>query len=79
MFFDSHTHLNDERFEDDVEVVWQRAREAGVSRALVLGFSLETSLRAVELAGRLEGLYAAVGIHPHSAEAANAYSGMCAK
>ncbi len=72
MFFDSHTHLNDERFEDDVEVVWQRAREAGVSRALVLGFSLETSLRAVELAGRLEGLYAAVGIHPHSAEAADA-------
>lgn len=72
MFFDSHTHLNDERFEEDVVEVWQRAREGGVSRALVLGFSLEASRRAVELAGRLEGLYAAVGIHPHSAEAADA-------
>ncbi|MDP6348263.1 MAG: TatD family hydrolase [Chloroflexota bacterium] len=72
LFFDSHTHLNDEQFADDIAAVWERARNGGVTRALVLGFSLETSLRAVELAGRLEGLYAAVGIHPHSAEAADA-------
>lgn len=72
MYFDSHTHLNDDRFEDDVEAVWRRAREAGVTRGLVVGFDLPTSRRAVDLAGRLDGLYAAVGIHPHSAEAVDA-------
>jgi len=42
-----------------------RAREAGVSPVIAIGITLESSRRAVELAGTLEGVYASVGFHPN--------------
>lgn len=65
MLFDSHAHLNSHRFARDIDEVWSRARAAGVGAALVVGYDVESSKRAVEIANRLSGLRAAVGIHPH--------------
>ena len=65
MFFDSHAHLGDRKFKDDQEVTIQRAREAGVSLILNPGADMESSARAVRLAQSQEGIYAAVGMHPH--------------
>ncbi len=72
MFFDSHSHLNADEFKDDLDAVWERACEAGVERALVAGYDLESSRLAVNLNRRFPGMYAAVGIHPHDAEQADA-------
>ncbi len=72
LFFDSHSHLNSDEFMDDLDTVWERAREAGVERTLVAGYDLESSRRAFELSGRYPGMYAAVGIHPHDADQAGA-------
>lgn len=69
-FFDSHTHLNDERLSADLEGVLGRARDAGVGEMLIVGYTVESSLRAVELATTHEGLYAAVGVAPHDAHTA---------
>jgi TatD DNase family protein len=55
-------------FNDDREVVVARARAAGVSHMIFIGYSLDSSRRAVELAEKLEGCYAAVGLHPHDAK-----------
>jgi TatD DNase family protein len=63
--FDSHTHLNCPVFAEDVEEVWEESRRAGVERAVVVGYDLESSARAVELCQRLDGLIAAVGVSPH--------------
>lgn len=63
--FDSHTHLNSPAFSEDVEQVWEESRRAGVGRAVVVGYDLDSSAEAVELCKRLDGLVAAVGVSPH--------------
>jgi TatD DNase family protein len=68
MWIDTHCHLNDPDFEADCPDVIAGALEAGVGRMIVAGYDLESSRRAVELAGLYEPVYAAVGIHPHDAK-----------
>lgn len=67
--FDTHCHLNDEAYQGDLTAVLERARRAGVARMLVVGYDLPSSRRALALAEAEEGIYAAVGIHPHEAAA----------
>lgn len=63
--FDSHIHLNHEAFDRDRDEVWERAMTAGVARAVVVGWDLESSRKAVELAERHPQLTVAVGVSPH--------------
>jgi TatD DNase family protein len=72
VLFDSHAHLNDNRFGPDLPAVLQRAREAGLVGILNVGFDLGSSRLAVEMAQREPDLYAAVGIHPHEAQSVDA-------
>jgi TatD DNase family protein len=70
MFVDSHAHIDGEEFDADRDEVVARARAAGVRAILNVGTgdphggNLE---RAVSVAERYEGVYAAVGVHPHDA------------
>ncbi len=64
MLIDTHTHINAEQFKEDVEATIERAREAGVSPLLVVGFDDETITRALELAETYDDIYAIVGWHP---------------
>lgn len=64
---DTHCHLDFPHFDADREAVIARAQEAGVGRILVPGTNLETSRRAVRLAGAHPEVFAAVGVHPNSA------------
>ena len=63
----THTHLNDDKFADDVPDAVARARAAGVRRCINMGDTLASSKKAVELAHAYEGLFAGVGIHPEEA------------
>ena len=65
--FDSHCHLDDKSFKKDIDSVIQRARHAGVNASMVVGITVQSSLKAIELAETWEGVYASVGIHPHDA------------
>ncbi|NLY52911.1 MAG: TatD family hydrolase [Firmicutes bacterium] len=67
---DTHCHLNDERFEEDLPQVIQRARSAGVTGLINIGYDLDSSRRAIEQAGLYPGLKTTVGIHPHDASTA---------
>ncbi|MCI7058776.1 MAG: TatD family hydrolase [Mollicutes bacterium] len=67
-FVDSHCHLNDERFKDNVDEVVASSFKAGVTTILVVGYDLESSLKAIEIASRHEGVYAAIGFHPENLE-----------
>ncbi len=62
-FFDAHTHAQFAAFDADRDAVIRRAREAGV-RMVNVGTQRDTSARAVALAERHEGLFAAIGLHP---------------
>ncbi|GMA63981.1 TatD family hydrolase [Alicyclobacillus fastidiosus] len=66
--FDTHCHLMDEQFSDDVDLVIQGARAAGVKYIVVPAIDVVTARRAIAIAERYEGVYAAVGIHPESAK-----------
>lgn len=68
---DTHAHLNSDRYRGDLSQVLGRAAAAGVGRMVVVGFDLDSSKQAHELARRHSGIAAAVGIHPHDAEKAD--------
>ena len=65
MLFDTHTHLDQEEFDAGRDGVVQRARQAGVTRIVAVGCTVESSRQAIRLANRHEGVYAAVGIQPN--------------
>lgn len=69
---DTHAHLDDERFADDLSEVLRRAAEAGVVRVLTVGVDAASSWAAVALARRHPELRAAVGVHPNHAAQAGA-------
>lgn len=64
MLFDTHVHLNDDQFDEDLEEVIERARENGVERVVVVGFDEKTIKRAIELIDTYDFMYAAIGWHP---------------
>ncbi len=65
MLIDTHTHLDDARYEPDREVVIARALETGIDSMITIGCDLSTSHAAVALANRYPFVYATVGVHPH--------------
>ncbi|HEX7317482.1 MAG TPA: TatD family hydrolase [Pyrinomonadaceae bacterium] len=74
MFVDSHAHIDGEKFEADRDAVVARAREAGVRAILNVGTGDPHGgnfERAVAVAEKYEGVYAAVGVHPHDAKLYN--------
>lgn len=68
MLIDTHTHLDDARYESDREAMIARAREAGVDTMITIGCDLATSRSAVALANQYPFVYASIGVHPHEAK-----------
>ena len=69
-FYDTHAHLDFPDFREEVDEVVQRASDAGISRIVTIGTELESSRRAIDLAKRFDGVFAAVGWHPNDCLAA---------
>ncbi len=67
-YLDSHCHLNDEAFLEDYEEAIKRALDNGVRFLCVVGWDVESSKKAVEIAKKHDGVYAMVGIHPENLE-----------
>ena len=64
MYFDTHTHLDDDKFREDREAVIAKVRESGVELAVNVGSGIEESESSIALAERYDFIYAAVGVHP---------------
>jgi len=70
MFVDSHAHIDGPEYDTDRDEVVARARAAGVVAILNVGTGDPQSgvlERAIAVANKYEGIYAALGIHPHDA------------
>jgi len=65
---DTHAHLDFYQFDPDRQAVIERAQAAGVAAIVNVGVDLDSSRRAVQLAGEDDMIYAAVGMHPHEAK-----------
>lgn len=66
--FDSHCHVDEEKFDEDREEVLKRMAENGVTRYAVVGSDLATSAGCVRFAAEHPGATAVVGVHPHEAK-----------
>ena len=64
---DTHCHLTDDRFQDDLEGVLDRAGRSGVAGILSVAIDLEDARRTLSLAHGRSHLRTAVGIHPNYA------------
>ena len=69
MIIDTHIHLDDRRYAEDLEEVLLRAKSAGVTHYIIPGADPATLERAVMLSERYDGIYFAVGVHPYDMNA----------
>ena len=68
MYFDSHSHMDDRRFDDDRDGIMDELKSHGVGLLMNVGCDLASSERSVALAERYPFVYAAVGSHPDDAD-----------
>ena len=64
MLIETHAHLDYPDFAPDFDDVLRRAAEAGVTRIITIGTSIESSRRAVDLAEKYPNIFAVIGVHP---------------
>lgn len=67
MLIDTHAHLDFPQFDKDREEVIQRTQKEGV-KVINVSSHFDTCQKAINLAQKYEGIWAAVGVHPHYAE-----------
>ena len=71
MLIDTHTHLLMRELGEDPAGAAARARDAGVNGMISIGIDRANSEATVELAKRLDGVWAAVGVHPNETSGAS--------
>ena len=65
MYFDTHCHLNSEQLYENRDEFIKHALDNHVEMMVVVGYDLESSKKAVEIAKEYPFIYAAVGIGPN--------------
>jgi len=65
MIIDTHCHLDDARYDNDIDEVLKNAKLNGVEKFIIPGADAETLERAVAIAQKYDEVYFAVGVHPY--------------
>lgn len=69
MLFDSHAHLNSERYDGgDLKIIVEAIEKSDLEYVMDIGYDLASSVAAIEHAKQYPWCYAAVGCHPHDAK-----------
>ncbi len=68
MLFDTHAHIDDEKFDLDREDVIKKIKDSGVALMMDIGADMLSSKKAVNYAEKYDFIYAAVGVHPHDTD-----------
>jgi TatD DNase family protein len=66
MLIDSHAHLTDPGFSDEMPQLLERAKQAGVEAVVTIGITPESSRHGIELARKHPNVFATPGLHPTS-------------
>ena len=64
LVYDSHTHLNDDAFYDDVPAFINRAAHYGVTEMNIVGSNQLLNTRALKLGHQFDNLHPIIGWHP---------------
>ena len=68
MYFDTHAHYDDKRFDEDRDELLLSMNGAGISLILNAASSLKSSEFSLALADKYPFIYASVGVHPHDSK-----------
>lgn len=69
-YIDTHTHIDGEEFKDDIDLVVQRARDAGALKLFVPGINLSSVTTVKDVCCRYPGYcYGMIGLHPEDVKA----------
>lgn len=68
MLFDVHAHYDDERFDEDRDILLSSMKENNVGHIINIGCDIQSSIESIRLAEKYPFIYAAVGFHPSEAE-----------
>lgn len=68
MLIDTHCHIHEASYDLDKDEVIRRAHYVGVGKMICVGTDQSSSRDAIEFVSGKDGLYAAVGVHPHEAK-----------
>lgn len=63
--FDSHSHLNDEKFDNDRDIMIQQICEFGITNFITAGYSVDSSIKAIDIANKYDFIYATAGVSPN--------------
>ena len=64
-FFDSHSHYNDEKFDEDRKQIIEKTFEEGITKFICAGYDIESSKKSLEIANKYENIYSIVGVSPN--------------
>ena len=68
MYFDTHAHYDDKRFDEERCDLLRSMKEGGVTLIINVGSSMRSSKTSIRLAEKYPFVYAAIGVHPHDAK-----------
>lgn len=68
MYFDSHAHYNDERFDEDRDQLLREIHSKGAEYIINVGADMPSSQESIVLAEKYPFIYALVGVHPHEVD-----------
>ena len=64
MYFETHCHLNDKQFNEDLNICIENALSNGCVGFNIVGWDFESSKRALEIASAIKEMIVSVGLHP---------------
>ena len=67
-FFDTHAHYNDEKFDEDRDALIKDIYNDSITKMVTVGYDVESSRRAIEIAEKYEFMYATCGISPNDVQ-----------
>lgn len=68
MFTDTHCHIYNEYYDNNIEQVYEKMKEANVDRIINNGCDSNSNKEVLNLLGKYSWMYGAIGIHPESAD-----------
>ena len=68
MYFDTHAHYEDEKFNENRDTLIEEMHSNGVDYIINIGSDMATSKKSIDLAKQYDFIYAAVGVHPTEVE-----------
>lgn len=68
MYFESHAHYDDERFDEDRDTILASFPAEGIETVVNASSDIKSSKASIALSEKYPFFYAAVGVHPHEVE-----------